>query len=594
MSRDRYFAEIKVERSAAFRAPTFEIKVDGLSDADWKAIAGGSSPHTLVRIELGWRDLGGGAMVALKSFGSMFTGGSGTTSTAVVMIGRIQEATRKAGEFQYIAEFRGVDYRWAQMARTKAELEIPKGATVDTVVKNLCDIAHVSPLHIPKKGWPKAKHPSAEKKTMTVLDYLRTVGKQAHPDGQGKEIPMFLRADGFHVGPWKAPIVPGAEHVHALDRPGGLADVKPVKDETRQEFVVAPFAIRPVRELSYDATLLGRAEIDLGDVANVEVDEVKLGNTGPSSAFGALGDVVGGLLLGGPGPPAPTESEWPGDHHVSRAQGFTSVVRVEPQPKEDGATESDAEAARREPDEAHATAAVIDERERKARETHEIVGIGVVQSQHVAEGTDLSQRVGVQEGLEPVEMSDRATRAFPAKDAPVRPEVPYLTPFAFGETGLVVPHYPGMRAAVLHYQGLPTEPIMAGCLWEAGTEPGSKIGDWWLSLPTNVSPADTSSDPTAVSYPSGPASHDLIDASGARLISVKGLRITIGKGLMKDAGTRPDDPPQDVLKIEHEKGKARIEFDADGNITIATDGKLTIEANSVDVKVTGAMEVKNR
>jgi hypothetical protein len=172
---------------------------------------------------------------------------------------------------------------------------------------------------------------------------------------------------------------------------------------------------------------------------------------------------------------------------------------------------------------------------------------------------------------------------------------PYLTPYAFGGTGLIVPHYPGMRVVSLHYREEPQNAVVAGAMWENGKAPKSHLGDWWLSLPTNLAGTGvegaSGGDPATAQRPRDEASHDLIDGQGNRVIEVRGLRISVGKALMTKVGERPDDAASDQVVIEHAAKKARIAIDSSGNIEISTDADLTLAANKITLRTKSTVEV---
>jgi hypothetical protein len=169
---------------------------------------------------------------------------------------------------------------------------------------------------------------------------------------------------------------------------------------------------------------------------------------------------------------------------------------------------------------------------------------------------------------------------------------PYLTPFAFGKTGLVVPHYPGQRVLDVHPDGLEADAIVAGSLWNDGQEPVSELGDWWLNLPVGWETRDSSSEPADASVPtSGAATNDLTDGDGGRVIEVKGLRISVGTDALGVAGDRPEAATAEEVLIEHPSGGASIAIDSDGNITITTDETITFAAKKVVFEVDENVEV---
>jgi hypothetical protein len=171
---------------------------------------------------------------------------------------------------------------------------------------------------------------------------------------------------------------------------------------------------------------------------------------------------------------------------------------------------------------------------------------------------------------------------------------PYLTPFAWGKAGLVLPHYPGTRVVDLHYQGRTLQGAIAGCMWEERNEPTGELGDWWLCLPVDVPDPESVTNVRDMEDPSGDliGAHDLIDGQGRRAIHVDGFRITIGRDEMPMVGNRPAAPTAATLEIRHQENNARIVIDDQGNIEIATAGDLTFRAKKIEAHVETTFEVK--
>ncbi len=76
---------------------------------------------------------------------------------------------------------------------------------------------------------------------------------------------------------------------------------------------------------------------------------------------------------------------------------------------------------------------------------------------------------------------------------------------------------------------------------------------------------------------------DLIDASGQRIIRVKGLTITIGSGLLGAVGSRPTPGTDESLTIQADDNQTKITLRS-GQIQM-TDGtiKLTIGGGKVSI-----------
>jgi hypothetical protein len=163
------------------------------------------------------------------------------------------------------------------------------------------------------------------------------------------------------------------------------------------------------------------------------------------------------------------------------------------------------------------------------------------------------------------------------RDAPVAlNDKPIASPFAFDRCGLVVPVYPKMRALLAHGWNEPEDAVAAGFVWTAEmTPPQNQPGDWWLCLPTGI---DGDGKPT------GNGVDDLIAKDGQRVIQVKGLKITIGSGLLNPVGARPTPGRDETLLIEADDNKTRMTVKA-GEI-VMTDGSvtLTIAGGKISIK----------
>ncbi len=154
---------------------------------------------------------------------------------------------------------------------------------------------------------------------------------------------------------------------------------------------------------------------------------------------------------------------------------------------------------------------------------------------------------------------------------------PMVSPFAWNLCGLVVPVYPGMRAVAVHNRYLREDALISGFIWtEEMTPPPNQAGDYWLSLPLNV---PSNRPPNN----SDKAANDLTTGDGKRVIQLKGLRITIGNGLLPNLGTRPSNVgTDDELQIEHSSGakitmKANeIKLEAGGRTLTIASGKISV------------------
>ena len=171
------------------------------------------------------------------------------------------------------------------------------------------------------------------------------------------------------------------------------------------------------------------------------------------------------------------------------------------------------------------------------------------------------------------DLPSASVQATPANKLVALNDKPIASAFAFDNCGLVVPVYPGMRSVLVHGWNEPEDAIVGGFVWTSTmTPPANQAGDWWLCLPTQIG---------GDGKPSGPGVDDLITGDGHRVIQVKGLKITIGPGLLGAVGTRPTPGPDGVLTIQSDDNKTVVTVKA-GQVEV-TDGtsKLTVGGGQV-------------
>jgi hypothetical protein len=193
--------------------------------------------------------------------------------------------------------------------------------------------------------------------------------------------------------------------------------------------------------------------------------------------------------------------------------------------------------------------------------------------------------------------------AHQSRRLPINRDRPYerrgcgtVTPFAWGQCGLAVPRYPGMRVMIGFVNGAAEDPIDLGAAWGPDQRMDSEPGDWWLKLPVDQS-TDAIRD-TADHLPSGHVVNDLTKKDGTRVIEVGKLTIRVGE--MPDIGARPEHTADAAVSIEHTDGKARITLDQNGVVTITgetinidagSNGTVSISARDVNVSVGHHMTV---
>jgi len=583
LDRAGYDAEITVDADATWRAPTFTVTIDGMRQEDFDAVLGRPCPY--LTVALGWRDAppslaGVGANVLAAATGVDIRP---AVDLPVVLTGRITSVERSAGDVRYRTRFSGVDATWARLQSTRVGAAVlPERGSVVDYLAALCRLTEPIVL-VTGEG----KHPTLDGKIeiparTDIANAMHSLARAAFPDGPDAKVPMLLRDGAVHVGTWSTKLTGGGEF--AIDESAGLIDLAPAPYERREVQQDNPFQRRVVD--AWMVTLLGRPDVKVGDQVSIAVPEmVKPGGAdGLSSTVGGLGAAA---VLAAPVAALATVIAAPAKrpfrvvavtHTLGRAVGFCTRLRVET-----GSGPSEAGSI------AHQVAEDIDTRLTTLARSRGPIDVGVVVAQSVAADEDRhAQRLDVDDGLADRPPPNVVVTAPQADPVTKLVDKPYLTPFAYGRTGLVVPHYPGTRVLQVNYGGDPRNAVVAGCVWAQDTEPASTAGDWWLSLPTGVVASGSG---TAAPEPSGAVSSDLITGSGDRVVNVRGFELTIGHALMPEVGARPQDPAPEVLTIRSAKGNAAISIDAEGNVSISTQKEIRFTADKIVMTAPSGVEV---
>ncbi len=365
----------------------------------------------------------------------------------------------------------------------------------------------------------------------------------------------------------------------------------------------------PYYPYSIRLTLKGRPDLKPGDVVQFAPDPQDLAKTTPSVGAALLSAVTSFLPLGLDEGDLLNLYINSVEHKLGRASSFvttlTGVVLKDKEPLDgwDKHTQVSRPSRQGAHDTAHADPAtdVAHALRNAARDVvdalrfPEVGEVRKMNSQGTAEPP--SQTLEVWQGLAPPDGRSNQARRLPIQRKSAAPvtDIAYLTPFAWGKCGLVLPKYPGTRVLVAHRGGFADDAVDIGALWESGAAPQSNPGDWWLILPAEVASGDRAqfADDDATPKPyNKKVSQDLIDADGLRVIEAAGLTIRFDKAKLKAAGTRPDAAQADTLTIEHMTNGAKISIDSSGNISIqgasitldAGSGNITLKATKVDVQ----------
>ncbi len=478
------------------------------------------------------------------------------------------------------------------------------------------------------------KSPVKEKREFgggsTPLELLRNIGtsleKTTNLNGRG----MLLVRDGeLHIGPRPIPLQSDPKELRLSN---GLIETEaaepyktdqnfnPCSDANVDTGPVSSSSKAPTRK-QFKLTLKGRPDIKPGDVVVVDVPKEDAPQTPGGGLLGAIGDLVSSSPL------LPSlgdgDFKYPAylyvnsvEHVLGRASGFATTVygiqiaeKKKPDPQAEESWDKFSALGQKKPDaDPPHTSADMQAAHAVRNLAQDLVNgrvfpeVGEVRAMTPkSQGEDLSQTLKLDIGLAPGQgkLNEASRLAIQHPSLTSGSDIPYLTPFAWGKCGLVLPRYPGTRVLVNYHNGNPDDPIEAGSFWEAERGPDSELGDWWLILPVGASTGEPAEDKSPDEH-NGPVTHDLMDAKGNRVIEVGELTIRIGdlKSMSEQPRPKRSDDEQ-AITLEHTAG-SKIVMDKDGNITItaakditldASNGTITMKAQDVKVKVDNAMDI---
>jgi hypothetical protein len=631
LSRDDYYAQITASLPSGLEGGSYTFVIEGLTDKDYKQITQtAKDAASVVRLYLYWRDLDVGDLgIVSNVLGGDFINGFQTTSKIekhkkdLITELRIVSMSRKAGTRQYEVTITARELVFDMLQKSH-----PRGDAIElnkpyAAVKELMrrawpypdgQISFVYHEISPRPAQPGAPADTADE-TKQYVDArqptavtLKLIGEKLEHSANRYGRGMLLIRDGtLHVGQRPVPFDESDPKPKSLTLDQGLLETEVVGKEPRDPNW-DPFdhqdAQAPTR-MQYRLTLRGRPDLKPGDV--VEFDAPPEEDTETQSplggAFGAIGDLVAAAVevFAGSGGKKVQLYVSSVEHRLGRETGFTTTV-IGVQVGKGGDLDSDevwdAYTARAEPQApvAGSTRGTVEQDAADAvvrlirREITRLGGTEIAEirdSTAQSSGADAALTSKVFRGLLPIAGPNASRRADIKRPSDAEAAgVAYLTPFAWGKTGLIVPRYPGMRVALSHTHFENGDPIDIGAIWQTGHGPENAMpGDWWLSLPAEDPAGNAPSDKTTgppQDY-SGTCSHDMIDANGNRVIEVGALVVRIGKDRLPKSGERPDLPPQDdSVTIECPGSSPQDAW----MLQIKTDGTITVKGKQITIKAT--------
>ncbi len=624
ISCDDYGGEINATLPAGLEAGAYRFVVKGMSDAHYGAIKLAENQTERVTLYLYWGDGGSGG--ALAGFAKNLLGiGPPTPASAQLANARVAtlavtKVERTSGDLTYDVTITARERMFDALGRLQLCGETIDGATFHALFSGVLGRVNL----VENTDWKyydaqtEATANNAARTGRTALSWVQAMAaklEDASPDKHGRG--MYLQRYGvLHVGPRAIPLE--GLGTTTVDEAGGLVEIQEtgrVAADPNYQLCTATGRnpAPPQTRGQFKLTCKGRPDVKPGDLVQFKPAPPDDGSTQGGGIVGAIQDVVSSLRGAAAAPPdSVTMYVESVDHKLSRANGFATTISGTQVVDEDhvwdahtvttpGAPRPQAPAASATP-EARVADALVRQVRRLFGESN---GPEVGEVRAVALDGDAPQTLTVWQGLDPAQNDANPGQArrldVQRPSGGARAGVPYLTPFAWGSCGLMLPSYPGSRVIVDARNGMADDPVVLGSLWQAGHTPAKvQAGDWWLKLPTAVPNPSTVPDGWTPADFSGSVTNDLIDGDGVRTIEVKQLGITTGD--LPKAGARPTAPGSGVafqLKLVSGGNTASVVLKTDGSIEISSSagisltsqGDLNIKAANVNVKVTGTMDV---
>jgi hypothetical protein len=632
MSRDDYYAEITASLPSGLEGGSYSFVIEGMTDADYKQITQ-TAPDapSIVRLYLYWRDLANSDLgIATNVLGGDFINGFQKTSKIakhaqdLVAELRIVSVSRKAGSRKYEVTITACELVFELLQKS-----YPRGDSIEL------NKPYAAAKELLRRAWPfpegevpfiyheispraDAPAPSEDDQTKQFVDArrpaavaLQDIASQLEQTANRYGRGMLLIRDGtLHVGQRPVPFDEANPAPTQLTLDQGLLETEVAGKEARDpnwDPADHPEE-QPPQRVQYRLTLRGRPDIKPGDVVEFEAPpEEDTNTTSPlGGAFGAAGDLVASVVELFQSPAGNKVQLYVAsvEHRVGREGGFTTTV-VGAQVGKGGDLDMDevwdAHTARAESS-APGERTVRGTVEQDAADAvvrlirREIARLGSTDIGEIRDFLPISSDANPGQtsklfcGLMPIGGPGPSRRADIKRPSDSEAHgVPYLTPFAWGKTGLVLPRYPGMRVALTHNRFDQSDPIDLGAIWQTGHGPvEAEDGDWWLSLPADNPTGNEPGDKTTGSPEdySGTCSNDLIDSNGNRVIEVGALIVRVGKQDLRAAGGRPDKPK------EAEKDSVTIESTSESatwKLQIKQNGEITLQGKAITLKATDTL-----
>jgi hypothetical protein len=634
---DTYNGSVSATLPIGLNGGSYEVVIEGMSSEDYAWLRRPTGASLSADLHLWWKDAPSGVLGGLARFtgldnplGALTLEPPGHSLVATIRVDRV---SRRPGPRRIEVVASGRELVLAQLTERRVA-----GSCITTFEKAVHEVAERVPVRgygldsaRPVPGGPDfvaVPSGTADQALAAVIGQLQTaLGLYSQPVA-------MIRDGVLHLGAWTPPparqddpgpaITSRLDVERSLDDDSGLLSIERGADTPRDTRLPdGVFGPRPPRR-TFSVVSLGRPDLKPGDTVSLVLPPEDFTVVEPPSIGATLLTSVPSLAFGviDENPPPTLCRVLEVSHKLSREQGFITTFRsVVLDPVDNGwdrpgpGPVRPAAAPRTVgvsfPDSAHGVAstvgAVFDDKVARALAgTRSRPGV-IHDHAGAAAGARNSSEVWA---------ADVASdgRAGTAQRAPVTAavhaelrEVPYATPFAWGSFGLVLPRYPGTRVVLANVGTDAGDFVDVGALWPRDGGPQAQPGDYWLALPVGIAEREHLSDPEHQLPDDGPATHDLVDGDGTRVIETSRfvLRITDRLTAVPNRPVAGDDlgPGSVLIESRSTQGgtSARIVLKDDGSITVTgtsitfdTQGQGDIELKASNVNVTlagGTMDV---
>lgn len=633
---DTYNGSVSATLPAGLNGGTYEVVIEGMTTEDYQRIRGAGEGSLSADLHLWWKDAPSGVLGGLARFTGLDNPLAGITPKppdgSLVAKIRVDRLWRRPGARRIEVVAAGRELVLARLAERRVEGRCTASlrAAVTSVAEGIVPVVDhglrdadglEAALPVPKKQPGYAVVPPG-----TALAAMSTLSQQAQAALGLYGLPIVMIRDGrLHIGEWtKSAVTPQLDIGRPMDDDTGLLAIErgaaAPRDVRLPPGLFGPRAPR----LTFAVTALGRPDLKPGDRVSMVLPPEDFTAVEPAGIGATLLTSLPSLPAGAIDPRAqPSVCRIVQvSHRLSREQGFITTFQAVRLDGSDDGWDRIGEGALREAAAPRQTGVPYSDSANGAANTlgavvGDLIGRALTASRsRPAVIHDHAVSAGTPRHSSDIWYSDAAPDGLPgmAQRAPITGaahaellQVPYLTPFAWGSYGMVLPRYPGTRVVLANAGGGPGDFVDIGALWPRDTGPAAKPGDYWLALPVAVPEREHLRDPGKTLPDDGPATHDLIDGDGTRVIETSRFVLRVTDGLTRVPGRPAPDEGlgEGSVLIESRSGQggtsARIVLKDDGSVTVTatsitfdTQGRGDIELKAKNVKVTldgGTMDV---